>query len=244
MKPLQCIVTSYKRPRYLAPCLESMRADGDIELYVVDGANGEGTLDIIREHADGYRLLEGNPGADVLKNEGIKHFVTGPVFVCTSDDFLYPRGWAQQVQEAYARLNEKQLKFVMMASPTEEVIARHTQPEGVGDGVGVHYLRDQCGLDIMTTSISMVAGTIMSTVATAIVGGFPVYGKTGQGDIAISRCFRKHGWEVGYLRHPVIKHLGRFKGTDYPEYTADWNADDAIWQRAAREHNPRQRGPL
>ena len=247
---LQRIVTSYRRPKYLEPCLESMKAGGDVELYVVDGdQGGGGVIDAIKRYADDYRLIEGNPGADVLKNVGIRDFVTQPIFCITSDDFLYPAGWAELAVSNFMIANGattteaqvpalRRLRFAMLASPTEQVIARHTQPEGVGDGVGVHYQRIN-GIELMPTGISMVAGTIMHTEAVREVGGFPVYGKTGQGDIAISRAFRGRGFQVGYLRHPVIQHLGRFKGTDYPEYTADWNADDAVYQQLAREHNPR-----
>jgi glycosyltransferase involved in cell wall biosynthesis len=245
---LQCVVTSYKRKKYLEPTLKSMKVSG-VELYVVDGGSDDETVEIIRRYADGYVLMEDNPGADVLKNEGIRRFVTNEEFCITSDDFLYPEGWVDDLLGQWHKLkavvgkSRNRIGFAMLACPTELVIERHTQEKGNGRGMGFHYT-DFEGIWAMPTSVAMVAGTMMSTALTRAAGGFPVYGKTGQGDIAISRIFRKMGFDVGYLRSPVLVHLGQDKETDYPEYTANFDADDDIFQARARAHDPTVRGPL
>ncbi len=96
-------------------------------------------------------------------------------------------------------------------------------------------------MEIMTTSVTMVAGTMMDRDAAQRVGNFPVYGKTGQGDIAISLRLKRLGFEVGYFRDPVLKHLGEGKASDYADYTADFDADDDVWQARARADDWRPR---
>lgn len=233
------IVTSYQRPKYLERCLASLQKFRDqLEIIVVDGGSDADTCTLIRDMGDVGVFLEGNPGADVLKNKGID-LVTTPLFLIGSDDYTFPDGWLAMVLTQYALLNERGLKFPMMATPTELVIERHTVAKGEGPnkrGQGYHYHRDApSGIEIMTTSVTMVAGTVMDTELTRAVGMFPVYGKTGQGDIAISKRFRSLGYEVGYLKSPVLVHLGQDKDTDYPEYSANFEADDAVYQQIARD---------
>lgn len=238
-KKIPYIVTSYQRPKYLEQCLASLQKFKEwIEIIVVDGGSDKYTIEIIRDMADESILLRNNPGADVLKNEGIARVQT-PYFLIGSDDYTFPDGWFHTVRLQYQILNAAGLKFVMMATPTELVIQRHTFEPGQGPskrGVGYHYsVEPKSGLEIMTTSVAMVAGTVMDTEATRAVGCFPVYGKTGQGDIAISKRFRKLGYEVGYFKDPVLVHLGQDKDVDYPEYSADFEADDSIYQQIARD---------
>ena len=61
------------------------------------------------------------------------------------------------------------------------------------------------------------------------VGGFPVYGKTGCGDVAISIRLRKLGYRVGYFMEPWCDHIGRSKPADYPEYSAEFRKDEDVW---------------
>jgi glycosyltransferase involved in cell wall biosynthesis len=245
---LQCVVTSFRRPKYLEPCLKSMKVPG-VEIYVVDGGSDDETVDIIKRYADGYALLDDNPGADVLKNEGIRRFVTNEEFCITSDDFIYPEGWVDDLLDQWDKLkagpgkSRNRIGFAMLASPTELVIERHTREVGDGRGQGFHYV-DVEGLWCMPTSVAMVAGTMMNTALTLEAGGFPVYGKTGQGDIAISRIFRAMGYDVGYLRSPVLVHLGQDKASDYPDYTINFDEDDDIYQAKARAHDGKVKGPL
>ncbi len=230
---LQCVVTSYKRPLYLRMCLASMRQD-DIELYVVDGGSDEETKKYIREVADGCHFMEGNPGADVLKNEGIKRFVTQPHFVMTSDDFEYQQGWTDLLYEQWAKLNEAGPNYAMLASPSRDIVKWYH--DEIPPGRQNEY-REEFGVTVMPRKTCMVAGTIMDTGATHRVGLFPVYGKTGEGDIAISLRFARIGLKVGYLLNPVVDHIGRGKYDDYPAYSADYDAEASIHRKRAREDN-------
>lgn len=258
------IVTSFNRPAYLKACLESLKRS-DCFIGVVDGGSTTDGIAEALDLADDFLIVPNNPGADVLKNEGILRWVLGypngrrlhhkvnlpsvfPIpddFIVTSDDFIFPVSWLNQlifqwraIRAAGAKLG---IRYGMMACPTDLVIERHTFPEGGGPnrrGCGYHYQKAPgCPeIEIMPTSVTMVAGTIMDTLAVHQCNGFPVYGRTGQGDIAISIELRARNWERGYFKEPVLRHLGQAKYEDYPDYSAAFEADDDIWQGLARAH--------
>jgi hypothetical protein len=261
------IVTSYKRPLYLEACLRSMRQSKGIEIIVVDGgdidSNTEGPFapapdiaDICSVYADYVLSVPGNPGADVLKNQGILRGVlkrgdalVPPYFVVSSDDLQYPEGWFEELVDQWLTIRDAGkrtgVKYGMMACPTRMVIEHHTFEPGAGpggSGMGYHYQPAKGStLEIMTTSVSMVSGAMMDTAAVAAIGGFPVYGRSGQGDIAISKEFRARKFEVGYFKRPMLEHIGQTKHADYPAYSAAFDTDDAVWQQRAREHQIGQR---
>lgn len=233
---LQCVVTSYIRPKYLKPCIESMRQD-DIELYIVDGGSDDETLEYIKSVADGYHFMKGNPGADVLKNEGIERFVTQPEFVMSSDDLVFQKGWTDRLYSQYKQINSKGFKYPMIASPTTLVYQRHKieYPD---------HFKLVNGVEFFATSCAMVAGTIMDTAATKRVGNFPVYGVAGHGDVAIGRRFKKIGLQVGYFSSPTMEHIGGRREDDYPEYSAVWAEDvKEFWKKAENDDWQPPTGP-
>lgn len=230
MSKLQCIVTSYKRLRYLRPCLESMKLD-DVELYVVDGSlDTDIGAFLSQAHAAGliagYIRQPDNPGADVLKNLGINNFVTNPEFVISSDDLIYPKGWANLLMENYRKINSRADRYTMCACSTEALIVDYSKKPEDAEG---NVYRTINGVRFMEVGYSMVSGAVMDTEAVKRVGGFPVYGKTGCGDVAISRRLRKIGYKVGYFMEPVCDHIGRAKPIDYPEYSATFKVDEDEW---------------
>lgn len=219
---LQCIVTSYCRPTYLEACLKSLRQDDGIELCVVDGGSDEKTLTLINQLADRWLFLENNPGADALKNAGIREFVTAPEFMITSDDLVFPAGWRKLLTTQYARLNAKRLEFAMVACPLPAFLDREE-----------HYYTHESGVRIMGAGRPMVSGAMMDCEATKRVGGFPEMGKTGLGDRLIGPRLAKIGLKGCYLHEPVLEHIGATKAEDYPEYTRAYNEDaEAWWDRS------------
>lgn len=224
MKP-QVVVTSYARPKYLIPCLESLRQD-DIELYVVDGGSDFETMKVVGNMADGQIFMSGNPGADVLKNEGIRVFVTQPRFIITSDDLIFPKGYSKLLLDQYAELNSRPEieKWTMCTCPTEEIARDYQDSFPPANGV-----------PIMEIGISMVSGAVIETEAWSRVGGFPIYGKAGCGDVAISLRLRRLGYRLGYFQEPVVKHLGIAKAADYPQYSAAFRLDEDFWYEEARK---------
>lgn len=227
----QCIVTSYRRLKYLRPCLESMALDS-VDLYVVDGG-GDAEIAYFLLWAktgglvkDYHITSEENPGADVLKNIGIENYVTQPQFIISSDDLIYPPGWATMLTGNYRKLNSGPDKYTMCACSTEALIADYGHKPEHADG---NVYRTVNGVRFMETGYSMVAGAVMDTEAVRRVGGFPVYGKTGCGDVAISKRLRTLGYKCGYFMSPVCDHIGRAKPIDYPEYSAAFKIDEDVW---------------
>ena len=223
MKP-QIILTSYIRLKYLVPTVESLRQD-DVELYIVDGGSDDETIKFIKQNADGYLLFKDNPGADYLKTTGIKKFVTNDEFIITSDDLIYPAGYSKQILKNYRTINQDGLKwdFVACGKPVLET-----------KGYVERFITVK-GIDVWPAHNSQVAGAIINTALCKSVGYFPHYGKSGQGDLSYSKRMRDRGIKIGYWRNVYIDHIGAAKFRDFPEYSAAFIADHAIYESIGKE---------
>lgn len=217
---MQVIVTSYCRLKYLKQTVESLRQD-PIQLYIVDGGSDPETREYIREVSDGHLFFDGNPGADHLKTAGIKQFVTDPEFIISSDDLKYPAGYSELILRQYRAINTGHDKWTFVACNMP-----HIQVPGWSKVNGVA---------LYEVGTSQVAGAILSLEACKKVGYFPVYGRSGQGDWAISRRLRIAGYRLAYWQQPVIEHIGWTKFTDYPEYSAQFKEDEERWIKAAQQ---------
>lgn len=222
---MHVIVTSYRRPKYLKPTLESLRLDRSHKIFVADGGSDAATLAIIRNLADGHLVLEGNPGADVLKNMGITEWGKGQQRVMiTSDDLVYPPGAVSWALEQYSRLNRGKAKWTFCACNMDYIDKAPPRPFVSLNGV-----------DLLEVDTCQVSGAILEIDVWKKVGGFPVYGRSGQGDWAISRRLRQLGYRMGYFRRPCLVHLGAAKWSDYPDYSADFERDSSLFQAAAKK---------
>ncbi len=223
MQPPQIIVTSYCRLKYLKRTVESLRLD-DVAVYIVDGGSDEETRDFIRKNADAWLFLNDNPGADTLKTEGIKKFVTNREFIITSDDLVYPPGYSTLLMEQYRRLNKDSLRWNFCACNLA-YIEKMTRTWQVVNGV---ELREE--------KILQVAGAVVDRDLCRVVGYFPTqYGRSGQGDRAFSKRLHNLGVRMCYFRRPMIHHIGDSKAVDFPEYTKAFNEDEARWIKLANE---------
>ncbi len=225
---MQVIVTSYRRLKYLRRTLESLRQDA-IELIVVDGGSDEETQKYIRETADHAVFLQDNPGADVLKNAGLR-FVKEPEFIVSSDDLVYPKGYSKLIFDQYRALNRGALRWTFVACSLDNHGGEDTH----------HYAHEFTyynGVRVREVGHSQVAGASLDTAVVKAQGGFPTrYGKTGLGDVALSVRLRRLGFKIGYFWDPVLEHIGASKADDYPEYTKEFRKeDDALWPLAARD---------
>jgi glycosyltransferase involved in cell wall biosynthesis len=237
MKP-QVIVTSYRRPLYLEQCLGSLR-QCDIELYAVDGGDrDEETTRVLDNYCDKWLGLTGNPGADVARNAGLKAFVTDPVCVFSSDDYVYPRRWAAELLDQWYSLRGPKSagasQWGMIACPTEEVIRIH------GDSGDRAYqqpdlfsIRKMCLVD----QIPGASGVLIDTNLLRRIGGFPVYGRFGHGLAALSIEMSSRNILRGYSDAPVVGHPGVYL---YPEHS-DRRAAVAGWRTEAAAHRPGER---
>lgn len=216
------IVTSYCRLGYLKHTVESLRQD-DVQLIIVDGGSDEETREYIRKAADQFLLFRGNPGADFLKNAGAFGFVTELEFMVTSDDLIFPKHYSTWSAEQYRRLNRDGLKWTFVACNMDHIDKWPPRP-----------FRSIGGVDILEVDTCQVSGAIINWEVFVKLGGFPSYGRSGQGDWAFSRRIQQLGLRMGYLRRPCLKHLGAKKWEDYPEYSRMFEDDERRWQRAAK----------
>ncbi len=223
---LTVVVTSYARPKYLFCCLDSLRQD-DIDLIVIDGGSDTETISRIYEMADHTAVLPGNPGADVLKNHGLS-LVESDVFMITSDDLLFPAGYSRLLLDQYRQINSTGHHYEFIACQTEEIHQKYYGPSRFKRINGVEFMR---------VNVSQVAGAMIGTAAARAVGGWPVYGKSGQGDFPFSSRLIKLGYHVGYFGQPVCKHIGAAKYEDYPEYSQAFAADQDEWYPKALADN-------
>ena len=227
---MQIVVTSYKRLKYLKQCVESIRQD-NVQLFIADGGSDEETKEYIRQNADGSIFFKDNPGADFLKTEGIKAFITDKEFIISSDDLVYPKGYSKLILGQYKKLNKDGLKWNFCACnmlQLEDEVKKYNNPDWTWEVVN--------GVEILKVVVSQVAGAILDLELCKFIGYFPAYGKSGYGDRAISNRLKALGINLCFFRNPMIDHIGKNKAIDYPEYTADFARDEAIWQdKAARD---------
>jgi len=210
---MQVIVTSCKRLKYLKRTIESLRQD-DVQLIVVDdGSNDPEIESYIRENADIPVLCTVNKGADFSKNVGLA-YVTDDIFMITSDDLVYPKGYSKLLEDQYRKINEIELKYMFMACNMYTVEAKLK-----------HKWVKINNISLFTVCKSQVAGAILNTKIVRNMGGWPIYGTTGAGDRALSHKLRCAGYLVGYFKNPMIEHIGNQKYTDYPEYSKEFRID-------------------
>jgi glycosyltransferase involved in cell wall biosynthesis len=213
---VQIIVTSYRRLKYLQQTVASLRQD-PAEVYIVDGGSDAETVDWIKANADGWLLFQNNPGADYLKTEGIKRFATAREFVITSDDLLFPAGYAARIMANYQAINSKYPKidwtFCACQMPHQGITREMWQMIN--------------GVKCFPCSKSQVAGAIIDTAIAKQIGYFPNYGRTGQGDFAFNKRLEAIGIKRCYWKNPSLIHIGGDKPTDYPELHAEYLADKA-----------------
>lgn len=217
MDKMQVILTSYRRLKYMQQTVASLRQD-KVELYIVDGGSDDETVAWIKQNADGWLLFKDNPGADYLKTEGIKTFVTEPEFILTSDDLLFPKGYSERIARNYLRINADYPKidwtFCACQMPHQGI------PDNAWQKVN--------GIECFPSSKSQVAGAIIDTAICKQVGYFPNYGRTGQGDFAFNKRLQRLGIRRCYWRDPSLVHIGAAKAEDYRELHELYIRDKAV----------------
>lgn len=233
---LQVIVSSCRRPRALEACLASLR-QSDIELYVVDGYEGMDTSAIIEQYADDFRLLSGNPGADVLRNVGLRNFANQPLVFITSEDYVYPAGWAEEVLSNCYRLEDAHRaggrRWGMLACPTQQTIIEHSNYSVAACS---RYQSDLFSdMEVLRTDVESGSGILIDREVLRRIGGFPVYGLHGAGAIALNVEMARRGCATGYFKTPVVRHLLSGAAGYEPAHEV------VLWKDRARTHSPGNR---
>jgi len=221
---VQVVVTSFKRLKYLKRTVESLRQD-DVELIIVDdGSNDPEIEEYIVDKADIAILCSKNRGADFSKNTGLVH-ATEELIMVTSDDLVYPKGYSKLLEEQYKTINRDELKYMFMACNMHSV-------DRVSNGRWIKVN----GVEIRCTGKSQVAGAMFNTKTIKEIGGWPIYGKSGAGDRALSYKLGKLGYRLGYFRTPMIQHIGSQKYKDFPEYSEEFRRDHLNVMRIANNN--------
>jgi len=202
---MQVLVQSYQRLKYLKQTVESLRQD-DVEICIVDGGSDDETVRYICRNADKYLLYFDNPGADFLKNEGIKQLITDDYFILSADDIVYPLNYSFMLQQRFKLLNEFELKWAFCSCNMAHVEALPL------------YWQIFQGFEFHEVGGPQSASAIVSRKAFLEVGLYPEFGKFGAGDWAIGKKLIKAGYKCCYLREPMVEHLGNDNATDFPEF--------------------------
>ena len=100
MKPLfTCVVPSLNQGRFLGDALASLWRQGadDLEVVVVDGGSTDGSVDVIRAHADriAWWCSEPDGGQSAAFNKGFVHARGDWLFWLNADDLLLPGALAR-----------------------------------------------------------------------------------------------------------------------------------------------------
>ena len=209
---MQVLIQSDQRLNYLKQTVESLRQD-DVEICIVDGGSDDETVKYIAGAVDKYLLFKDNPGADFLKNEGIKQLITDDYFILSADDIVYPQNYSFMLQHRIKLLNEFELKWAFCACNMWHVQA---QP--------IRWQEFQ-GFDIYQVSTPQSASAVVSRKALLEVGLYPEFGKFGAGDWALGKKLIKAGYKCCYLREPMVEHLGHNNAVDYPEFQKQADID-------------------
>ena len=226
------LITSYQRLDYLKQTVASLRQD-EIELCIIDGGSDEKTCRWISQNADTSIFASGNPGADALKNLGMRHYPNEKVCMLSSDDLVYPIGYAKKLLDQYEQIN-----FGVGRYPIWTFMA------GAIHNPGHPYLHETHGaqftsvngIPVLPVSHGQVAGAILDVSVWKALGGFPELGISGQGDHAFSNMLWRAGYMVGYFAEPVVEHIGIHRRQDYPDYSRRFEEDQAYWNPIALKY--------
>lgn len=92
---LSIIIPVYNEAKYLKRCLESVYANDDVEVIIIDDGSTDGSVDIAQRYANAnhYKFIQQpNSGVSVARNLGILHATGDYVTFLDSDDYILPHG--------------------------------------------------------------------------------------------------------------------------------------------------------
>jgi len=209
---MQVLVQSYQRLKYLKQTVESLRQD-DVEICIVDGGSDDETISYICRNADKYLLFKDNPGADFLKNEGIKQLITDDYFILSADDIVYPHNYSYLLRHRFNLLNTVGLKWAFCSCNMWHV-----------ENQNLNWKRIE-GVEVYEVSSPQSASAVVSRKALIEVGLYPQFGKFGAGDWALGKKLALKNYKCCYVRLPMVEHLGNNNAVDYPEFQKQADID-------------------
>jgi glycosyltransferase involved in cell wall biosynthesis len=113
---LSVITPSLQQARYLGECLASIRAAAaqaaphEVEHIVIDGGSDDGTVDLLRPHADIRWVSEKDTGQSNAINKGLA-LATGEILAYLCADDLYEPSAVRKIMEAFAEHPEADMVY-------------------------------------------------------------------------------------------------------------------------------------
>lgn len=90
---LSIIIPVYNEEQYLGRCLNSVYADDEVEVIIIDDGSTDNSPDIAKKYAKEHNfkfIQQPNSGVSVARNLGILHATGEYITFLDSDDCLYP----------------------------------------------------------------------------------------------------------------------------------------------------------
>ena len=203
---LSIVIVSYNTSDLIGACLKSVYAADDIskEVFVVDNASIDGSVDFIRKNFPSVRLIANteNRGFGAACNQALPQCTGRYIFFLNPDTEVLPGAFKAAI-------------LYMDAMPNVGLAGtRLINPDGtLHESVSLRYPGERYAgreLAALKGSIACVQGSSMIARSDVIktVGGFDedffLYGE----DLDLCLRIRKSGYEIGYIESAVVVHLG------------------------------------
>ena len=91
---LSIIIPVYNEVQFVRRCLDSVGANADVEVIIIDDGSTDGSLEICQEYTnDGFKIIQNeHSGVSVARNTGIAEANGEYITFLDSDDYFAPNG--------------------------------------------------------------------------------------------------------------------------------------------------------
>lgn len=240
MKILAIIVT-YNGKEWYDKCFGSLlRSTVPVDIFVVDNASKDGTVEYIREKYPMINLVESdvNLGFGQANNKGFRYAIDNGydyVFLLNQDAWLYSPDCIERLVEV---AEKPEYQNYMILSPlwlygTSDRISKGTlyhltmMAERGNDFVSDIFFSKPL-LDVYKTDYIGAAAWLISCQVLQTIGGFdPLFFHRGEDDNYMQRVFY-HGGNIGICPTAMICHDIEERPIDYDSEHNDWKKNCLI----------------
>lgn len=236
MKILAIVVT-YKGKQWYDNCFSSLlHSTVPVDIFVVDNASGDGTVEYIREKYPMINLIESNVnlGFGQANNKGFRYALDNGydyVFLLNQDAWLYSSDCIERLVEVAEKPEYR--KYMVLSAlwlygkadritkPTEIQIVEMAQREA--DFMSDLFFQRPL-LPVYPISYKGAAAWLLSCQVLQTIGGFdPLFFHRGEDDNYMQRI-NYHGGMIGLCPSAIICH-------DIEDRPADYDAEHENWEK-------------
>ncbi len=203
---ISIIIISYNTRDLIASCLDSIVHinDNRKEIFVVDNASTDGSVEHIREHYPEVHLIvnEENRGFAAANNRALQLSQGRYVFLLNPDAEFLPSTFGSMISfmDANPHIGLAGVKMINSdGSPQESFV--HEYP---GHKFASHELTGLKGSIAWVLGASMIIRSDIMKKLGGFDESFFVYGE----DQDLCLRIRKEGYEIGYIDTAIVVHLG------------------------------------